>query len=806
MKRARRPVFFIVALLTLVFTFVSIVGVYSFKGDTKTTYAHGVGDIRWGIDINGGVEATFTPDNGGKKASTTQLDAAKAVIETRLVQNKITDYELESDYNHQRIIVRFPWQSGETSFNPEEAIKELSATAVLTFREGSEYSNTTVDDNGESVQTTPKGTTAENIILEGKDVSAAKASLTQNETTGATEYVVDLELTEEGGKKFAAGTKKVANADSTISIWMDDTMISSASVDKAKFGKDGITGGKATISGNFTSEEATKLANQINSGALPFKLNSTGFNTLSPSLGASSLQAMALALVIGFALVCAFMIVMYRLPGFVACISLCGQMALCFAAVTGFFPFMQSFTLTLPGLAGIILSIGMGVDANIITATRIKEEIHAGKSIDAALKAGNDNSFWAIFDGNVATIIVSVILMLVFGPSNILSYFFGASTTGAIYSFGFTLLIGNIGNFIFGVYTTRMMTKSLSAFKCLRKKWLFGGPVRESHQMKTFHVAFSQNKRIYFAVSIALLVVGVVMNFVFGSQLSTEFRGGTSIKYAYTGQVQQGEVEKIAEDVIKDSVTIRLNSGVKQGTELQDQISVSLAGASITPDTQKALADALQKKYPGSTFAVVESSSTEPSMGLDFFKKCMVAVAIVVLLLICYIAFRFRKIGGSAAGVMSIVALLHDVAMVYFSYVVFQIPIDGQFIAVVLTILGYSLNGTIIIYDRVRENRSLMPQGTPVSRIVDTSINQTLTRSVNTALCTFMAIACVFVVGTVFNLPSVTSFALPMMVGIVSGCYSSTCLAGPLYVLWENRKGKKQGPAPESIPAETVVE
>ncbi len=236
-----------------------------------------------------------------------------------------------------------------------------------------------------------------------------------------------------------------------------------------------ISDGKASITGGFDAEEATDLAEKINAGALPFKLTTSNFSTLSPTLGMSSLNAMTLAGVVAFILVALFLIVVFRLTGVVAVISLIGQVALCFAAVSGYFPFVNSFTLTLPGIAGIILSIGMGVDANIITATRIKEELWAGKTLDGAIQKGDENSFWAIFDGNITTIIVSVMLMVVFGPVNILGGIFGASTTGSIYSFGYTLLIGNIGNFIFGVGTTRLMTKSLSGFKPLRKKWLFGG-------------------------------------------------------------------------------------------------------------------------------------------------------------------------------------------------------------------------------------------------------------------------------------------------------------------------------------------
>ena len=466
MKRVGKPVFFIVALLIIALFCSSIFGIHGQNGDNKETYIKGASDIRWGIDINGGVEATFVPDTEEKPTSE-QLDAARSIIELRMISNHITDYELYTDATTGRIIVRFPWKSGETEFDPEAAIQELSATAELTFREGNEYESEDIDEDGNVIYKTPKGDTASNVILEGSDIKSAKAVSYQDSTTGQVAYEVALELEDSGKEKFAEATKKLLNK--TISIWMDDVMISYPTVQKE------ITNGQCSITGQFTASEAAALAEKINAGALPFKLTSSNFGTISPLMGEASLEAMLIAGVVAFALVCIFMILVFRLTGFVAVISLLGQVALCFAAVSGYFPFVNSFTLTLPGIAGIILSIGMGVDANIITATRIKEELWAGKTLDGAIQKGDDNSFWAIFDGNVTTILVSLILMGVFGPTNILSFWFGAATTGSIYSFGYTLLIGNIGNFLFGVGTTRLMTKSLSSFKPLRKKWLFGG-------------------------------------------------------------------------------------------------------------------------------------------------------------------------------------------------------------------------------------------------------------------------------------------------------------------------------------------
>ena len=466
MKRVKKPVFFVVTLLILALVYTSLFGVYGQKGDFKQTYIKGAGDIRWGIDIRGGVEATFSPADG-VEATTEQLNAAKEIIETRMVSNNITDYELYTDPTNNRIIVRFPWKSDEEDFDPEAAIDELAATAQLTFREGMEYEDAEYADDGSVVYKTPTGTTAENIILEGSDVVSAEPAMTQDESTGEYKYIVSLKFSDEGKEKFAEATSELVGK--TISIWMDDVMISYPTVEEA------ITNGECSISGNFTSEEATQLASKIQAGALPFALQVSSFSSMPPTLGTQALNAMMLAGILAFVVISVLMIVLFRLPGVVAVISLAGQVGLCMAAISGFFPFLNSYTTTLPGLAGIVLSIGMGVDANVISASRIREELRNGKSLDGALKLGFSESFWAIFDGNITTLIVAVMLMGVFGPSNILSIIFGESTTGAIFSFGFTLLVGIIGNFIMGMTATRLMTLSLAGFKGLHKKWLFGG-------------------------------------------------------------------------------------------------------------------------------------------------------------------------------------------------------------------------------------------------------------------------------------------------------------------------------------------
>ena len=328
--------------------------------------------------------------------------------------------------NKNRVIVRFPWKEDETDFDPEKAVAELGETALLTFREGYE-----VDNEGK-----PTGLTAEKIILTGSDVKKASVGVDEQN-----QYVVLLELKESGVTAFSEATGRLAGTNTPISIWMDENVISYPTVSTQ------ITDGSASITGNFTLESATDLANKINGGALPFKLETENFRSISATLGMGAKDAMVLAGAIAFVLVAVFVIVFYRLPGAVAAIALLGQLVGTIAALTGFFSTIPSFTLTLPGIAGIILSLGVGVDANIITAERIKEELKAGKSLDNALNIGYKRGFTAIFDGNITVIFVAVILMGAFGPTDsifatLLSpvfFAFGASTAGTIYSFGYTL-------------------------------------------------------------------------------------------------------------------------------------------------------------------------------------------------------------------------------------------------------------------------------------------------------------------------------------------------------------------------------
>jgi preprotein translocase subunit SecF len=329
--------------------------------------------------------------------------------------------------------------------------------------------------------------------------------------------------------------------------------------------------------------------------------------------------------------------------------------------------------------------------------------------------------------------------------------------------------------------------------------------------MKTFQMKFYENRKIFFTVSLGIIAIGLLFNIIFGVKLDINFKGGAMIKYSYSGNIDASAVTSTVQKTVNRSVSTAISQDIKSaaGGQTLNNVTLSFAGTdSLTVENQKAIQTALNKEYPKANFQVVESNSVNPTMGRSFFLKCLIAVLITFLLLDFYIAVRFRKIGGTAAAVFAIVALLHDVAMVYFTFVIFRIALDANFIAVVLTVLGYSLNDTVVVYDRIRENRRLLGIKAGYNSLVNISINQTFTRSVYTAATTFMAVTVVFIVASFYHLNSVTTFALPMMIGVISGAYSSICIAGPLYVMWEQRKTKAKaaklataGSAEPEIPA-----
>ena len=470
-KGAKKLTFFVAAILILVFAYTAFFGVDNYYGDNRTVYVKGAEDITWGIDIRGGVEAIYEPNldanSDVKLNDITQadMDSIKEVMEARLLAKGITESEVRTDVSNKQVIVRFPWQSDDESFDPVTAVKELGNTAVLTFCEGSEA---------------PK-TDKSNIVLQGASDIASAAPGYDRESGG---YIVQLELTKNGSSKFATATSKLASSKGVISIWLEgsDSYICAPTVNEA------ITDGKAIISGDasvFTADYVNELASIINAGSIPFSLKADDnkLQIISPTLGTQALNVMTIAGIAAFIVICIVMILLFRLPGVVTSIALIGQVAGMLACSSGFFDGTTGVTLTIPGIAGIILSIGMGVDANVIASERIREEFRNGKTIDGAISAGFDNSFNAVLDGNVTVFIVSAVMMGAFGTTDTfmgkifspVMQFFGSSVTGSIYSFGYTLLIGVIFNMIMGVYFSRAMLRSISRFKFLRKPWLYGG-------------------------------------------------------------------------------------------------------------------------------------------------------------------------------------------------------------------------------------------------------------------------------------------------------------------------------------------
>lgn len=780
-KKIGRPVFFVVAALIIAFSLLSTLGISTRYGDNETTIIAGIDDIRWGIDIRGGVNVTFgAPDDYTDPITNDDLDAAKSIIETRLISQNINDYEVYEDFGANNIIVRFPWQADDTSFDPEQAVKEIGATAMLSFRMG--YSGDLQD-----------GQTYEDLelVLTGKDVANAQVGM-DTESTASQSYVVHLSLNDSGKEAFKEATTKAKEDGSRISIWMDDEQISAPSVSAV------ISDGQASISGSFTGEngytDAKKLADMINGGSLPFKLEVKNLSTISPILGTGARDAMGIAGVIAFIVIAIFMIGYYRLPGVVAVIALAGQVAGMFAAVTGFFGFNASSTLTIPGIAGIILSIGMGVDANVLSAERIREELKSGRTIDGAIKNGFSRGFTAVLDSNLTVIIVAVILMLVFGT------WFGASTDGTIYSFGFTLLVGVIMNFIMACWATRMMTTSLSKFKVFRKPWFYGGEKDSTAEADAkgpavpteFGKDFVSKRKVFCIISAAVIVLTFICTFVLGVKVDIRFKGGSMLTYSYSGEITDADIDtaKSAIAALGDVPEVNITTGTSFTGGLNTMVVSFAADEKMDDDKLNEINDAVQSALPENDVQNIDTTNVSATSGTSFLISCLIAVGSAFILLTVYIAFRFQKIGGWKAGVIAIICLLHDVAITYAVFVFGRMSLDSNFMAVILTLLGYSINNTIIIYDRLRENRAKYGKRLTDAQLVNLSINQTLPRSIITTATTVAAMASVSIVCALMGVTSILSFSIPLSIGMLVGFYSSVCLAGPLWI-WAQERSKK---------------
>ena len=761
-------------LVIAAFVYTAFFGVAVKYGDVTTTYIKGAKDIRFGVDIKGGVNVTFVPSDG-YDATDDQLEAAQLVIENRLVALNVTDYELYVDNNSDSLILEFPWQSGETEFDPEAAIEEIGTTAYLTFREGSSADGA--------------------LVLDGSMVESAAAQYGPVNGSSS-EYYVALKFTDEGAKAFGDATTRLYQNGGSISIWLDDENVSTATVNTA------ITDGQAIITSSasnpFTQDAVVKMARQINSGALPFALSVDSYSTVSPSLGENSLGAMVLAGLIAFALIVVFMTVLYRLPGFLACIALAGQVAATLAFVSGYFPVFESFTLTLPGIAGIILAIGMGVDANVITAERIKEELKNGKSLDGALKSGFARGLTPIIDGNVTIVIVAIVLMGAFGPSDglfakalhFVFFAFGPSTAGTIYAFGYTLLTGVLLNFVFGVFATRVMIRGAAAIKALRNPWLYGAAKPGQEKAEKKPVDFVSLRKKFLTISACLMAAILLCAVVFGVHLDTEFTGGAMITLSYEGSFDQAAVQKTAAAALENTgLTLQTGENVATGDQT---LKISMPGTeTVTTEQVENLLDSLNENYPDNQFTQLSLSNVSAAMGTKFLQKSLVAVLFALVLILLYIALRFKNIGGLTGGMMAVLALVNDLMVVFGTFVLLRTALDGNFIAAMLTILGYSINDTVVVYDRIRENRALMGKKAGFEELVNQSVNQSARRTLITTITTVMALGVMCIVAKLYGLDSIFTFAFPLMMGMISGVYTSLCVSTSAWVLWSERRKKK---------------
>ncbi|MCB6609507.1 protein translocase subunit SecF [[Clostridium] symbiosum] len=708
----------IVGVIIAVFVYAAVFGC---GNDIK-----GIGQMRFGIDIRGGVEAVFEPA-GDYRPSESELESARDVIEGRLDAKNILDREVTVDRKAGHVIVRFPWKSDEKNFNPEEAIAELGETARLTFR----------DEEG-------------NILVEGKDVNSSEAVRDPN--TG--ESVVSLSFDRAGAEAFAEATKKMTGK--RIGIYMDETLISAPVVKQA------ITGGTAMINGMDSPEEAKALSEKIRAGALPFSMETTNYNTISPTLGNQALKSMATAGALSMVLICLFMMIYYRLPGVVSCLTLLFQMSLQVLAIS-----IPQYTITLPGIAGLILSAGMAVDANIIISERISEELRNGMTVKQAVRRGYKNAFSSVLDGNITTAAVAAILM-----------FFGS---GTMLSFGYTLLTGVLINLFAGVWMSRTILNSLIEYPFFGRITMF----RKKKEKKV--LGFSKKRKWILLFTCCVLLSGTTISAVNGMELDTQFTGGVILKYTYDQEADTEAVRSGVEQELGRPASVQTSEDPLTG---EKKLVLTLAGnKGISPEEQGRVTALLNSQ--GGDFALSETFAVEPYIGAKALKNSVTAVVLSALFIIIYIRLRFSSLSGLAAGVSAVLALIHDILIVVFIFGIFRIPVNDAFVAVTLTIIGYSINDTIVLYDRIRENMKETGKKTSLSELVDRSITETLGRSINTALTVVMSIFIVYIFSVVYRIESIQVFSLPLLAGLISGCYSSVCIAGPLWAYWEERKKAK---------------
>ncbi|HIV13755.1 MAG TPA: protein translocase subunit SecD [Candidatus Pullilachnospira stercoravium] len=705
-------VLILTAVLIGLLAFTSAVGF----GKTGTGSAK---NIKTGLDLSGGVSITYQAVGD----DISQEDMADTVYK---LQQRVDSYSEESQVFQEgtdRITVEIPGVS-----DANQILEELGQPGSLEFQ----------DEEG-------------NVVLEGTDVETAEGGAIQNQTTGATEYVVELTLTDEGAEKFATATEE--NLNKQIAIVYDGETISAPTVNNV------ISNGQAQISGMSSIDEARQLASSIRIGALSVELEELSSNVVGAQLGQAAITTSLIAGGIGIALVAVFMIVVYALPGVAAALALIIYVGLELVMLNAF-----DLTLTLPGIAGIILSIVMAVDANVIIYARIREEIGEGRSVRTAIKTGFQKALSAILDGNITTLIAAAVLWLM--------------GTGSVKGFAMTLALGIVLSMFTALVISRLIVNAFYDIG-LRDEKFYG----RQKERKTIH--FVKRRKIFFTVSIILVLLGPAGMAAFQAtqgeplNFSLEFRGGTSTTVTFDEDYSIEEIDRQIKPVIQD-VT---GDAEIQASKVAGSNQVNFRTRALDVNEREELDQALRDHFgvEGDITAQNISSTVSSEMRRD----ALVAVAIATVCMLLYIWLRFKDVRFASSAVL---ALVHDVLVVFAFYVLSRTSVGNTFIACMLTIVGYSINATIVIFDRIRENMRSMKKNQDLAEIVDMSITQTLTRSIYTSLTTFITIFVLFLLGVA----SIREFAMPIMVGIVCGAYSSVCVTGPLWYVMKTKLGGKK--------------
>ena len=689
--------------------------------------------IRLGLDLVGGSRIVYEaeiPDGYNQANLADDMNSVQKVIRQRLTDKGFTEATVTLTGDN-RVTVEIPQIT-----NPEEAVQTLGTTAQLTF----------IDADGKE-------------WLTGSDIKKATYGYgrpTGNEVTDV--HYVQVQFTSEGQKKFAEATGNIAaRTDGTniMAIVMDNQVISSPSVSSQ------IDSDSCVISGSFTRDSASELADLINAGQIPFSLKQVELRSVGPQLGADAMRTSLIAGAIGIVLVMLFMLIVYRIPGLVASIALCFYMvieALIFSLVR--------VNLSLPGIAGIILSIGMAVDANVIIFERVKEELKNGKTVKSAIDSGFKRAFTAILDSNITTLIACAVL-----------FFLG---TGTIVGFATTLGIGVIVSMFTALTVTHFLLNRMVDFR-VRNPKAYGLRDREAGKQR---FAILKNFKIFGGISALLVVTGLIALILlpFGKNLfnlSIDFAGGTEMEFNMHTEVTQ-DVQTEVSGLFKDATGVDASSVTSSGDGNED---VLIRSTSITSEQRAAVIDKMLEKYSLADTDILNNNDVSASVGSDLQRSAVICSVLAIVLMMLYITFRFEMTSGMAA----VCCLMHDLLIMLSVYVWLQIPLDSNFIAAALTILGYSINASIIVFDRVRENLRTARREDFAS-VAERSVWQTMGRTINTTLTTLFTIGMVFILGV----PSLKQFTLPLIVGILAGGWSSVLLSCSLWNVFRKKFRKKR--------------